>query len=77
MSAPLAAEPKASTWPDELYDLLRCSGVTQFAYVPDAGHRVLIDRSLADPAAPSRSPPRKRGWRCSPGPISAAPAACC
>jgi sulfopyruvate decarboxylase alpha subunit len=51
MSAPLAAEPKASTWPDELYDLLRCSGVTQFAYVPDAGHRVLIDRSLADPAA--------------------------
>jgi sulfopyruvate decarboxylase alpha subunit len=51
MSAPLAAEPEASTWPNELYDLLRCSGVTQFAYVPDAGHRVLIDRSLADPAA--------------------------
>jgi sulfopyruvate decarboxylase TPP-binding subunit len=23
--------------------------VTQFAYVPDAGHRILIDRSLADP----------------------------
>ena len=23
--------------------------VTQFAYAPDAGHRVLIDRSLADP----------------------------
>src|SRR5215216_6668658 len=37
------------TWPDELYDLLRAANVTQFAYVPDAGHRVLIDRSLADP----------------------------
>jgi len=36
-------------WPDALYDLLRAHGVTQFAYVPDAGHRVLIDRSLADP----------------------------
>src|SRR3954451_15945148 len=36
-------------WPDEVYDLLRENGVTQFAYVPDAGHKVLIDRSLADP----------------------------
>src|ERR1043166_4248765 len=34
---------------DELYDLLRRNKVTQFAYVPDAGHRILIDRSLADP----------------------------
>lgn len=40
-------------WAHELYDLLRRSGVTQFAYVPDAGHRVLIDRSLADPDAVS------------------------
>lgn len=40
-------------WTHELYDLLRHSGVTQFAYVPDAGHRVLIDRSLADPDAVS------------------------
>jgi sulfopyruvate decarboxylase alpha subunit len=38
-----------AAWPDALYDLLRGSGVTQFAYVPDAGHRVLINRSLADP----------------------------
>jgi sulfopyruvate decarboxylase alpha subunit len=37
------------TWPDQLYNLLRAHNVTQFAYVPDAGHRVLIDRSLADP----------------------------
>jgi sulfopyruvate decarboxylase alpha subunit len=41
------------TWPDALYDLLRENGVTQFAYVPDAGHKVLIDRSLADPDAHS------------------------
>ncbi len=38
-------------WPNEVYDLLRANGITQFAYVPDAGHRVLIDRSLADPEA--------------------------
>lgn len=44
-----AQDTTAVTWPDELYDLLRKAGVTQFAYVPDAGHRVLIDRSLADP----------------------------
>jgi hypothetical protein len=38
-------------WQDELYDLLRQHDVTQFAYVLDAGHRILIDRSLADPGA--------------------------
>lgn len=36
-------------WPDELYDLLRENDVTLFAYVPDAGHKTLINRSLADP----------------------------
>ena len=36
-----------------LYDLLRRHNVTQFAYVPDAGHRILIDRSLADPGVHS------------------------
>jgi len=39
----------ARAWQDELYNELRRSGVTQFAYVPDAGHSILIDRSLADP----------------------------
>jgi sulfopyruvate decarboxylase alpha subunit len=39
----------ANDWPDQLYDLLRSAKVTQFAYVPDAGHKVLINRSLADP----------------------------
>jgi sulfopyruvate decarboxylase TPP-binding subunit len=40
-------------WQDELYDLLRRNNITQFAYVPDAGHRILIDRSLADPGVRS------------------------
>lgn len=35
-------------WQNDLYELLRANDVTQFAYVPDAGHRILIDRSLAD-----------------------------
>src|SRR5690242_7420883 len=44
---------RPTRWQDELYDLLRRHNVTQFAYVPDAGHRILIDRSLADPGAHS------------------------
>ncbi len=46
MPADAAAGP---TWPDEIYRILRAHDVTQFSYVPDAGHRVLIDRSLEDP----------------------------
>jgi len=38
-------------WQDQLYDRLRAAGVTQFGYVPDAGHKVLIERALADPEA--------------------------
>lgn len=40
------AEP---AWYGQLYELLREHGVTQVAYVPDAGHAPLIDRALADP----------------------------
>ena len=40
-------------WQDDLYDLLRRHDVTQFCYVPDAGHQVMIDRSLADPSVRS------------------------
>jgi sulfopyruvate decarboxylase alpha subunit len=41
---------KARTgWQHDLYDLLRRHGITQISYVPDAGHSILIDRSLADP----------------------------
>src|SRR6476469_1519721 len=47
-------EQKARTgWQHDLYDLLRRHDITQFAYVPDAGHSVLIDRSIADTGARS------------------------
>lgn len=35
-------------WQHEVYKTLRAHDVTQFAYVPDAGHATLIDLSLAD-----------------------------
>ena len=44
-----AVETQSQTgWQHELYDLLRENAITQIAYVPDAGHSILIDRSLAD-----------------------------
>ena len=47
-------EQKARTgWQHDLYDLLRRHDITQFAYVPDVGHSVLIDRSIADTGARS------------------------
>src|SRR6266852_8035089 len=49
MHAETETEGKPETWQNEVYDLLRRNRVTQFAYVPDAGHSILIDRSLADP----------------------------
>ncbi len=36
-------------WQDKLYEQLRAADVSIFSYVPDAGHRILIDRSIADP----------------------------
>ena len=39
----------APMWPDDIYRILRDWDVTQFSYVPDAGHTVLINRSLEDP----------------------------
>jgi sulfopyruvate decarboxylase alpha subunit len=35
-------------WQNQLYEALRRQEVTQFSYVPDAGHRICIDRSIAD-----------------------------
>ncbi len=35
-------------WQHEIYDVLRAHGVTQFSYVPDAGHKILIDLCIAD-----------------------------
>jgi sulfopyruvate decarboxylase alpha subunit len=42
----MAAEP---IWTDDMYRILRQWDVTQFSYVPDAGHAVIINRSLEDP----------------------------
>ena len=42
-----------TSWADDLYDVLRDMGADIFAYVPDAGHKTLINRSLADPEARS------------------------
>ena len=36
------------SWADQLYDCLREMRTKIFAFVPDAGHRVMIDRSLED-----------------------------
>lgn len=35
-------------WQNQLYEALRRNDVSQFSYVPDAGHRICIDRSIAD-----------------------------
>jgi sulfopyruvate decarboxylase alpha subunit len=46
-------QPNAADWRPALYELLRQHEVTQFVYVPDAGHAYLIQRSLTDPAVRS------------------------
>lgn len=52
VGAAAGAESEAPpAWQDALYQALRRHGVTQFGYVPDAGHRVAIDRSLAEAEA--------------------------
>lgn len=40
-------------WRERTYELLRKNNVTQFAYVPDAGHAYLIERSVSDPEVKS------------------------
>ena len=40
---------EAPVWTDDIYRILREWDVTQFSYVPDAGHTVVINRSLEDP----------------------------
>lgn len=46
-------KPPPRPWATDLYDLLKANDVSQFAYVPDAGHRELIDLSIADPSVHS------------------------
>ena len=36
------------SWQDQLYDILRKDNISIFSYVPDAGHKVLIDRAIKD-----------------------------
>ena len=38
----------APAWPDAIYDELLAAGVRQVAYVPDAGHRRLIELAQAN-----------------------------
>ncbi len=39
---------RATVWPDQIFDVLKTTGTTQVAYVPDAGHAKLINRCHAD-----------------------------
>lgn len=39
---------RATVWPDQIFDVLKDAGITQVAYVPDAGHSKLINRCHAD-----------------------------
>jgi sulfopyruvate decarboxylase TPP-binding subunit len=48
-STSIDVQTTATRWQDRAYDLLREHNVTQIAYVPDAGHKILIDRARADP----------------------------
>jgi sulfopyruvate decarboxylase alpha subunit len=45
----MTADQIPASWQDQVFDLLLQHDVTQFAYVPDAGHKILIDRSLGEP----------------------------
>lgn len=39
----------AVAWQEDLFELLRENDVSLFCYVPDGGHKVLINRSIEDP----------------------------
>ena len=34
------------TWQEDLFDLLRSNDVKLFCYVPDGGHKTLINKSI-------------------------------
>jgi sulfopyruvate decarboxylase alpha subunit len=50
VSAALAKEAPAPSWPDEIHAVLRAYEVKQVAHVPDAGHARLIRLCEADPS---------------------------
>ena len=43
-------KPAAPTWPLDIYNVFKKVGIRQIAYVPDAGHTVLIKSCHADKA---------------------------
>ena len=44
----MSATKQGTSWPGEIYDLLKAHRITVVSYVPDAGHRELIERCEAD-----------------------------
>ena len=44
----MSATIQAPSWPSEIYDILKAHRITIVSYVPDAGHRELIERCEAD-----------------------------
>jgi sulfopyruvate decarboxylase alpha subunit len=44
----LNAKKEAATWPLDIYNVFKQAGITQVAYVPDAGHTQLILSCSAD-----------------------------
>ncbi|MEE2804884.1 MAG: phosphonopyruvate decarboxylase, partial [Pseudomonadota bacterium] len=49
----MSANKNKQAWQDQLYDTLRQQDTTLFSYVPDAGHSIVINRSLEDPEVTS------------------------
>ncbi len=49
----MSANKDKQAWQDQLYDTLRQQDTTLFSYVPDAGHSIVINRSLEDPEVTS------------------------
>ncbi|MDP3175644.1 MAG: thiamine pyrophosphate-binding protein [Phenylobacterium sp.] len=48
-SADAASDEAHAAWPDDIYDVLKAFDVRQAPYVPDGGHKQLIERLQADP----------------------------
>lgn len=45
----MSREAVSPPWTEGLYDVLKEAGISQFCYVPDAGHQVLIHSAANDP----------------------------
>jgi len=49
VTAPARGQVTGATWQEETYELLKEHGVSQFTYVPDAGHKRIIELAQDDP----------------------------